>query len=579
MIPFFKYFKTSFQAKVFLTAISLIFATAMSLNYFFFTNQKHELLLHLTNHSESLARILAHESRIGAFTEEEKDLLPPAKMILADQYCQRVIIYDPSGQTLAEVTRENFTHHPPHMLPPEEIFAHIPSAPPSWPASYSTSDNIIIFAPIYATAPFSNDDLFFDNTPQDEHQEETASQAPLKPIGYATLIMTTSGIKEKAKAFMLYCSLVTLTISMISSCLIFLFLRIIIRPLALLATEVSQHHLATAKERADKNRTTLDLEEMITVIREAFVTVNTLKDNLEKQVKIRTGELEASNKNLYTQKESLKNANLRLKKTLDKLHQIQDQLIQSEKMAALGLVFSGLSHEINNAVNFITGALPILENNLTIIKNIYTQNSNGNEPETSKFHKAEANTDILIANIREGVRRIIALIGDLKIFSYNRPELSLTDIHLGLAASISILRHEYKERVLFTEEYAPDMPTIMSQGGQLNQVFMNILLNAAQSFDGAGTVKVKTWSTDTHVHIAISDNGSGIKAEVISRIFDPFFTTKEVGKGNGLGLSVSYSVIRNLGGEIKVDSTPEKGSLFEVVLPRQYASSGDTLID
>ena len=159
------------------------------------------------------------------------------------------------------------------------------------------------------------------------------------------------------------------------------------------------------------------------------------------------------------------------------------------------------------------------------------------------------------------------LVDNLRRFSHlDQAQWKKVNIHDGLESSLLILNPEIKHRIKIEKEYTAKSE-IECNPGQINQVFLNLLSNAAQAIHDKGKIKIKTWEDNKNLSISIWDSGSGISTEVLSKIFDPFYTTKEVGKGTGLGLSISYSIIKNHGGRIEVNSTPGKGSEFIVILP------------
>jgi signal transduction histidine kinase len=297
-----------------------------------------------------------------------------------------------------------------------------------------------------------------------------------------------------------------------------------------------------------------------------------LNRNLEDMVRDRTLELE--------------NSHEALKRAYYDLQSAQEQLIQTEKMASLGQLVSGIAHEIKNPLNFIYGNTGFLAD--------YTQKIQGlldaieKLPSLSEEDKAEIerrkeeihysfikkDLKILIDNFTDGSRRINAIVSDLRTFSrMDRDVMSEVDLHASLEMSLNLLRNQYKNRIEIHREYG-DVPKIQGYPGKLHQVFMNLLSNAFQAVKDKGDVWLRTRAANGNVEIEISDNGSGISQENIKKIFEPFYTTKPVGQGTGLGLSISYGIIEQHGGKIQVASAPGKGSTFTVLLPifRETAS-------
>ena len=267
------------------------------------------------------------------------------------------------------------------------------------------------------------------------------------------------------------------------------------------------------------------------------------------------------------------------------LTQAQSQLLQSEKMAAIGLLAAGVAHEINNPVGYVNSNLGTLGKYLADIFVVVDKYETVCEPakidnplleELRKF-KATINLDhiredakALIAESQQGLERVKNIVLDLKEFSHadSVDQWEWTDVHHELDSTLNIVWGELKYKCEVVKEYGT-LPQIYCLPAQLNQVFMNLLVNAAQSIDVRGKITLRTGQDGDNVWIEVSDTGMGIRAADIPRLFDPFFTTKPVGKGTGLGLSVSYKIVEKHHGKIEVRSEIGKGSTFRVWLPVQ----------
>jgi signal transduction histidine kinase len=295
------------------------------------------------------------------------------------------------------------------------------------------------------------------------------------------------------------------------------------------------------------------------------VQVQELTRNLEAMVRDRTLELENSH-------EALKRAYLDLQSA-------QEQLVQTEKMASLGQLVSGIAHEIKNPLNFIYGntgflgdytqKLQALVESLENLPSLSDDDRMEIARQKEAIHYAFIKNDlrILIDNFSEGARRINTIVSDLRTFSrMDTDAISDVDLHASLEMSLNLLRNQYKNRIEIHKEYG-DIPKIQGYSGKLNQVLMNLLSNAFHAIRENGDVWIRTRSHNGAVEIEIEDNGAGIPRENLKRIFEPFFTTKPVGQGTGLGLSISYGIIEQHQGKIHVNSTPQKGSTFTVRLP------------
>lgn len=249
------------------------------------------------------------------------------------------------------------------------------------------------------------------------------------------------------------------------------------------------------------------------------------------------------------------------------LRETQSQLVQSEKMAALGSLVAGIAHEINTPIGAVSSMHDTLFRTLERLKSIIE----------SKFHKKyeqlpELKSTFKIIDdsnkvVRSGTERVINIVRRLKSFArLDEAELKTVDIHEGLEDTLILIHHELKHNITVVKNFG-DVPPLSCFPGQLNQVFLNLLINSKQAIKGKGTISIATLVKNNKAHIVIKDNGVGIPKEKLRRIFDPGFTTKGRGVGAGLGLSICYQIIQDHRGEIKVESVLGKGATFTVVLP------------
>lgn len=272
---------------------------------------------------------------------------------------------------------------------------------------------------------------------------------------------------------------------------------------------------------------------------------------------------------------------LELEKANNELKEAQAMMVHSEKMRSLGELVAGIAHEINNPINFIYGNIMILEKynkDMFDLIEKYTENEDALSPEKRvEIEKMKEEIDIeflkddikeLIRSCIEGTERTKNIILDLKNFS-RMEEMVMTqfDIPKEIDTTLNILNNKYKNRITVHKDYEENLPKIEVYGGQINQVFMNILDNAAAAIEGNGDVYITVKRAGENVEIQFKDTGKGIKKENLSKVFDPFFTTKPVGQGTGLGMSISYRVIQNHFGSISVESELGQGATFKIVLP------------
>jgi len=278
----------------------------------------------------------------------------------------------------------------------------------------------------------------------------------------------------------------------------------------------------------------------------------------------------------------LKKTNTQLEQAYNELKQTQSQIVQQEKMASIGQLAAGVAHEINNPMGFISSNLASLDNYLEKLTRFLTSQDmllTGLQDEQAlrELQDKRKNLKIdyllkdipdLITESRDGADRVRVIVQNLKNFSrLDGNEICPTSINGCLDSTLNIIHNELKYKAEIIKEYGEDLPPVKAFPQQLNQVFMNILVNAAQAIEKKGVITIRTWLEKNYIRVSISYTGCGIPQQNLSRIFDPFFTTKEVGKGTGLGMSITYDIIKKHDGTIFVESGAGCGSTFTVSLP------------
>jgi signal transduction histidine kinase len=312
-------------------------------------------------------------------------------------------------------------------------------------------------------------------------------------------------------------------------------------------------------------------------------TLNALRENeriikeqnviLESKVTERTYELKQSNQDLTT--------------TLTELKQTQSQLVNAEKMASLGQLTAGIAHEINNPINFVVSNVKPLQRDIEDIQELVSKyealetNGSINEKinEINKFRKEidydyiKEEISTLLKGIEEGASRTADIVKGLRVFSrLDENDLKRTNIVDGIESTITLLNPEISGSIDLVKKFE-NTPSIECFPGKMNQVFMNILNNAIFAIKAnkdrteKGKLEITTYVEDQYVCIRIKDNGTGMSEEVKAKVFEPFFTTKDVGKGTGLGMSITFSIIEDHKGSIEVNSEVGKGTEFIIKLP------------
>jgi signal transduction histidine kinase len=266
--------------------------------------------------------------------------------------------------------------------------------------------------------------------------------------------------------------------------------------------------------------------------------------------------------------EALKQKNEELQQSLLKLKETQQELVMQSKMASLGRLVAGVAHEVNNPIGAVNSSADV---SIRCIDRLYqlleTSQSLDEVNNNHQFRQwltflRENNQIMLTAG-----DRIAKIVRSLKNFArLDEAELQEANLHDGLESTLTLVHHEIKNRATVIREYG-DVPPVRCCPSQLNQVFMNLFVNAAQAIEKDGVIRIKTFSDGTCAYVKITDTGKGIPAENLSKIFDPGFTTKGVGVGTGLGLSISYNIIRKHKGEIRVESQVGRGTEFTLKLP------------
>lgn len=310
-------------------------------------------------------------------------------------------------------------------------------------------------------------------------------------------------------------------------------------------------------------------------LHESFTALEKSKEELEDRVEERTTEL---------------------KNTLSELQRTQSQVIQSEKMSSLGQLVAGVAHEINNPVNFIHANLDYVQEytqHLLALMQLYQQHDSNPAPEIKTaiedmdLEFLQSDLPKMLSSMKVGTDRICQIVLSLRNFSRtDEAEFKSVDIHEGIDSTLMILQHRLKAKpeqpdIEVIKDYG-NLPLIECYAGQLNQVFMNILVNAIDALEESNAlrtyqeiknnpsqIRIRTSVVNsTWLEVAIADNGVGISKEFQQRIFDPFFTTKPVGKGTGMGMSISYQIITEKhGGKLECFSTSGVGTEFIIQIP------------
>lgn len=334
---------------------------------------------------------------------------------------------------------------------------------------------------------------------------------------------------------------------------------ILIKPINILIKSLGDFAKGNFSHRLEESNY-LEINRLIRSYNEMAESLEKLYQSLEQQVQDRTKELEVA----YSE----------LKST-------QAMMVHSEKMKSLGELVAGITHEINNPVNFIYGNLIHLKTytaDLMSVINTYSEfETDLSEEHKQKISALKEEIDLnflkddlpeLIRSCQEGTERTKNIVLDLKNFSrLEEAVINNVDLPKEIETTLNILHNKFKNKITVHKEYQENLPHVEAFGGQINQVFMNILDNAAFAIREQGDVWIRLKADDKNAIIEFEDNGCGMDEKTRRKVFDPFFTTKDVGQGTGLGMAISYKVIRNHKGDIELSSEEGKGSKFTITIP------------
>lgn len=322
-------------------------------------------------------------------------------------------------------------------------------------------------------------------------------------------------------------------------------------------------------------------------IDEAYRAADTEGEMIGRTLDLMSSELRERNQRLMTElneknkiESSLLEKNDQLRAVVAQLEAAQMQLLQADKMASIGQLAAGVAHEINNPIGYVHSNLSSLQtylDDLFKILKLYDSNQQqlaAREIEALKKLREEIDYAYLIEDIpllmqqsREGISRVQKIVTDLREFSHaSTGGMQASDLHQGIRSTLNIVQNEFKNKAEVVLSFG-DLPLVVCNLGQLNQVFLNLIINACHAIATQGHIFISTGVELQNIWIKITDDGAGIEPQNLPRVFDAFFTTKPVGKGTGLGLSLSYSIIKSHHGSIAVSSVVGEGTTFVVTLP------------
>lgn len=577
--------RTSLQLTFTLSLTLFTVCVIGAVSWFAYRQGETVLLRELQKHGVSLTENLAHNSEYGLLFSSLDILTKLVESVARDEDVLYAVIMTPDGQIVVEsgLTQHARVEHITQKRFPE--FLHwLRTKPPAAPAlkifiSEKKKGIYDIFMPVLFTSPVGKDaDSHAQAVPPGKKPEQEVLGVAVVGLSFDRATSLLKTLQFQILGLALFIVLLALIIARF-------LVKTISEPIAKLASGTRRIARGDLTQEVDI-RTADELGElahsfnfMMHEMRYSRQELEHWAQTLEQRVQERTREIQEKNQQLT--------------ELVETMQRIQEQLVQSEKMASLGQLVAGIAHEINNPVNFISANIAPLKQYIEDVKQVIHQyeQMDGFSPEqqvemehmkhTLDFEFLLTDLDDLIRDMEAGALRIKRIVQDLRNFSrLDEAELKQIDIHESLNTTLNLLGHLYEKRITVHKQYAA-LPPVECYAGQLNQVFMNILANAAQAIDRdkRGNVWLTTMIADIpgapehspRICITIRDDGRGIPEDVLPRIFDPFFTTKDVGEGTGLGLSISYGIIEKHHGEITVKSQVGEGTEFTIIIPQKLS--------
>jgi signal transduction histidine kinase len=295
-----------------------------------------------------------------------------------------------------------------------------------------------------------------------------------------------------------------------------------------------------------------------------------------------TSEFARANRQLDAALNALSSKQVEQEQLIKKLEKVNAQLLQSEKLAAIGQLAAGVAHEINNPIGYVFSNLKTLAGYVhDLLRIIDAIDGAASLDDLRQFKRSleydyiRSDVEALIGESEDGIDRVKKIITALKDFSHIEEDaFRLADLHRGLDTTLNVVNNELKYKAEVVKEYG-ELPEVECIPSQINQVLMNLLVNAAHAIEQFGRIVLRSGQHDDWVWLEVEDSGHGIEPRLLNRIYEPFFTTKPVGKGTGLGLALSYSIVQKHHGRIEVFSEPGQGTRFRVWLPTRQPPQED----
>lgn len=519
-----------FSLRIFLILAVVITVAAMIFNVIFFKLQENQLKNEVVRHGITLTTLFADNVRLGVFAESLELLKFPADSLMQQVEILSVCIGNESGEILYFQTKTPVQKESREICSIARITDYVESS------HWSEEEGIVFIEPVLSiVSDVPEEELFF---------QDSAAQSTVLHTGYVQVKISDTSLRQGMEAIVLQTATTGIGFLLLLLPLTFMVVNQATRPLQNLLLQIRKEFSFADPHDGDIELLSSTYFSMLIELEESFRKINELNEGLEQKVEQRTRELHLANEELTL--------------ALSDLQKAQMQLVQSEKMAGLGLLSTGLAHEINNSMTVIRGALLPLKKNVEDIV-----------AGTGKKSPADQRQVVamLMEHMQTGVSQITALIRDLMSFAQpGKGNRKLVDVNKELDICVALLATENGKQVNFIREFGSISP-VLSHGSQLGQVFFNLLHNAMQAVESEGRICIRTNTHNKDVMVEIEDNGCGMEKETLEKAFDPFFTTKEVGQGTGLGLGICHSIVKQHHGTILLTSIKGEGCTATIVLP------------
>ena len=559
--------RRSITAKLALTSVACVIVVMAAFDVYIYVSEKSRLEALIDSQAQLLHEHLIASLRLPIYQFDQRQVDAVLLLEMQSPEVMSIAVSDENGRPLSAMAKG--------ADGVVRALAADPVAPPG--------PDLASFAPAPACYKSLAAPITFD------------AQGERSVIGSVDLCISDRTLKESLRALAVTMAVQSLLLALVLCVGLVISLHLVLlKPLLIIRDAVNRFARKEFSSRSSL-RAQDELGELGRNFNDMAAMIEDHNDALERTIEERTQELVRKNEIIVLEKEIAEAATQAKTQLLGeqqqlirKLEDAQGLLLQAEKMASVGQLAAGVAHEINNPIGFISSNLGSLKGQVERLLSIIAVYQSaetalvGHLDLLAAIREAKSSADFdflrgdiqnLIAESLEGVGRVKRIVDNLREFArVDSAGWQYAKLENGLDSALNLVWNEIKDKVEIRRQYV-GLPEVECIAAQLNQVFMNLLLNAAHAIDGRGVITLRTGFDEDSVWVEVEDDGTGISAENLKRIFEPFFTTKPVGKGTGLGLSLAYGIVQRHNGRLEVRSEPGRGSVFRVTLPRQARRS------